>query len=79
MSGDSRAKAKGLAQAFRKMDKPASKGGTGGTFTAAATKAGHADSPQGRKAFADQVLSSPDNYSDKMVKKANFYRNVISK
>lgn len=79
MSTENRAKARGLAQAFRKMDKPASKGGTGGTFTAAATKAGHADSPQGRKAFADQVLSSPDNYSDKMVKKANFYRNVISK
>jgi len=79
MSREKREKARGLAQAFKKMSKPASKGGTGGTFTAAATKAGHADTPEGRKEFADKVLSSPDNYSEKMVKKANFYRNVISK
>ena len=79
MSEGKREKARGLAQAFKKMSKPASKGGTGGTFTAAATKAGHADTPEGRKEFADKVLSSPDNYSEKMVKKANFYRNVISK
>jgi len=79
MSTEKREKARGLAQAFKKMSKPASKGGTGGTFTAAATKAGHADTPEGRKEFADKVLSSPDNYSEKMVKKANFYRNVISK
>lgn len=61
------------------MSKPASKGGTGGTFTAAATKAGHADSPAGRKAFAEQVLKNPGDYSEKMVKKASFYKNVISK
>ena len=79
MGAEQRSQARSLAQAFRRMERPASKGGTGGTFTAAATKAGHADSPQGREAFADQVLSSPDNYSDKMVKKASFYRNVISK
>lgn len=79
MSSAKREKARSLAQAFRKMSKPASRGGTGGTFTAAATKAGHADSPQGREAFAEKVLSSPDNYSPKMVKKANFYKNVISK
>lgn len=79
MSADDRAKAKGLAQAFQKMSKPASQGGTGGTFTAAATKAGHEDSPEGRKAYANEVLSNPDNYSPKMVKKANFYKNVISK
>ena len=30
-----------LKKAFKKMDKPMSKGGTGGTFTAAATKAGY--------------------------------------
>lgn len=72
-------KAKGLAQAFQKMSKPASKGGTGGTFTAAATKAGHEDSPEGRKAFANEVLRNPDEYSEKMVKKANFYKNVIAK
>jgi hypothetical protein len=79
MTQEKREKARGLAQAFRKMSKPASKGGTGGTFTAAATKAGHDDSPEGRMAFAEKVLSSPDNYSEKMVKKANFYKNVISK
>lgn len=79
MSQGKREKARSLATAFQKMSKPASKGGTGGTFSAAATKAGHADSPDGRKEFADKVLSSPDDYSDKMVKKANFYRNVIAK
>ena len=79
MSETERERAKGLAQAFQRMSKPASKGGTGGTFTAAATKAGHEDSPEGREAFADEVLSSPGNYSGKMVRKANFYRNVISK
>ncbi len=68
-----------LAQAFRKMSKPASKGGTGGTFTAAATKAGHEDSPAGRMAFAEEVLRDRDDYSPRMVKKANFYKNVISK
>lgn len=73
-----RAKAKDLARAFRKMDKPASKGGTGGTFTAAATKAGHPDTPAGREAFANQVLRNSDDYSGKMVKKANFYKNVIA-
>jgi hypothetical protein len=79
MSAKQRERAKGLAQAFQRMSKPASQGGTGGTFSAAATKAGHADSPEGRKAFADAVLSNPDKHSEKMVKKANFYRNVISK
>ena len=79
MSKEKREKAKGLTQAFKKMNKPASKGGTGGTFTAAATKAGHADTPEGRKAFADRVLSNKDEYSSKMVKKANFYKNVIAK
>jgi hypothetical protein len=79
MTQEKREKARELAQAFQKMSKPASKGGTGGTFTAAATKAGHADSPEGRMAFAEKVLGSPDNYSEKMVKKANFYKNVISK
>ena len=79
MSEGKREKARSLARAFKGMSKPASKGGTGGTFSAAATKAGHADSPEGRKEFADKVLSSPEDYSDKMVKKANFYRNVISK
>jgi hypothetical protein len=79
MSEDKREQARSLAQAFQRMSKPASKGGTGGTFTAAATKAGHEDSPEGRKAFADEVLSSPGNYSGKMVRKASFYRNLISK
>lgn len=79
MSGAAREKARGLAQAFQKMSKPASQGGTGGTFTAAATKAGHPDTPAGRKTFAEQVLDDPDEYSEKMVRKANFYKNVISK
>ena len=56
-----------------------SKGGTGGTFTAAATKAGYDDTPAARKEFANKVLNDKENYSDKMVKKANFYKNVISK
>jgi hypothetical protein len=76
-------KAKDLAQqwmAFKKMDKPASlQGGTGGTFTAAATKAGYEDTPEGRGKYADEVLNNKDKYSDKMVKKANFYKNVIAK
>lgn len=79
MSQGKREKARGLAQAFQAMSKPASKGGTGGTFTAAATKAGHADTPEGRRAYADKVLNNPEDYSEKMVRKANFYRNVISK
>ncbi len=79
MTRHKREKARALTQAFKKMSKPASKGGTGGTFTAAATKAGHPDTPEGRMDFANKILSSPDNYSDKMVKKANFYKNVISK
>lgn len=73
------ARAKDLSSAFLRMSKPASKGGTGGTFTAAATKAGHEDSPEGRRAFAQKVLATPDEYSDKMRRKAQFYLNVISK
>ena len=79
MNPTKREKARGLAQAFQKMSKPASKGGTGGTFTAAATKAGHPDTPAGRKAFANEVLDNPDQHSEKMARKANFYKNVISK
>lgn len=78
MSADLRTKAKGLAQAFKKMSRPVSQGGTGGTFTAAATKAGYDDSPEGRKSFAREVLANPEQHSTKMVKKANFYRNIIS-
>ena len=73
-----RAQAKSIAKAFKKMSKPMSKGGTGGTFTAAATKAGHPDTPAGRKAYANKVLKDP-NSSTKMKKKASFYKNVISK
>ena len=79
MSKEKHEKAKDLAQTFKKMDKPASKGGTGGTFTTAATKAGYEDTPEGRGKYADEVLNNKDKYSDKMVKKANFYKNVISK
>ena len=77
MAKQSRSKAKGLAKAFKKMSH-GKKGGTKGTFTAAATKAGHEDSPEGRKAYANKVLSDP-NASPKMKKKATFYKNIISK
>jgi hypothetical protein len=78
MSAGERTKARTLAQTFRAMKRPASQGGTGGTFTAAATKAGYPDTPAGREAFADAVLKQRDEHSSKMVKKANFYRNVIA-
>ncbi len=74
---DKRKKAKGLAKAFQQMSHRR-KGGTKGTFTAAATKAGYPDSPEGRLAFANAVLKDPDA-SPKLKKKANFYKNVISK
>ena len=77
MSEKNRSKAKGLAKAFKKMSHR-KKGGTKGTFTAAATKAGHADTPAGRKAYANKVLNDP-NATPKMKKKANFYKNIISK
>ena len=72
-----RSKAKGLASAFKKMSHR-KKGGTKGTFTAAATKAGHADTPAGRKAFANKALNDP-KATAKMKKKATFYKNIISK
>lgn len=78
MSPAARAQAKGLAQAFARMRRPASQGGSGGTFSAAATKAGHADTPAGRAAFAKAVLNHPQDYSTKMVRKANFYKNIIA-
>ena len=79
MTLDKREKAKGLAQAFRKMEKPANKGGTGGTFTAAATKAGYSNTPEARKEFARSVIAHKDEHSPKMIKKALFYNNVINK
>ena len=77
MAKESRKKAKGLAKAFKKMSH-GKKGGTKGTFTAAATKAGHPDTPEGRKAYANSVLKDP-GASSKMSKKANFYKNIINK
>lgn len=74
---DKRKNAKSLAKAFKKMSHR-KKGGTKGTFTAAATKAGHPDTPEGRKAYANEVLNDP-KASTKMKKKANFYKNIISK
>ena len=62
-----------LKQAFQKMSHR-KKGGTKGTFTAAATKAGHPDTPAGRKAYANKVMNDPDA-SPKMKKKATFYKN----
>ena len=78
MSEENRKAAKGIAKAFKKMKTPMSKGGTGGSFTAAATKAGFEDSPAGRKAYAKKVLADK-NATPKMKKKANFYSNIISK
>jgi len=74
---EKRKKAKNLAKAFQKMSHR-KKGGTKGTFTAAATKAGHADTPEGRSAYAKKVLNDP-NASSKMKKKAAFYQNIIRK
>ena len=77
MSKETRKQAKGLAKAFKKMAH-GKKGGTKGTFTAAATKAGHADTPEGRKAFANSVLNDSEA-SSKMKKRATFYKNIINK
>ncbi len=77
MSKAKRPKAKGLAKAFQKMSHR-KKGGTKGTFTAAATKAGYPDTPEGRKSYANAVLKDPDA-SSKMKKKATFYKNIINK
>ena len=66
-----------LKSAFQKMSHR-KKGGTKGTFTAAATKAGHPDTPAGRKAYANKVMNDP-NASTKMKKKATFYKNIINK
>ena len=77
MSKAKRSKAKGLAKAFQKMSHR-KKGGTKGTFTAAATKAGYPDTPEGRKSYAIAVLKDPDA-SSKMKKKATFYKNIINK
>ena len=63
--------------AFKQMDKPTSEGGTKGTFTAAATKAGYADTKAGRTEFANAVLAD-DNATTKMKRKANFYKNFIA-
>ena len=77
MSKAKRSKAKGLAKAFKKMSHR-KKGGTKGTFTAAATKAGYPDTPEGRKSYANAVLNDSDA-SPKMKKKATFYKNIINK
>ena len=74
---EKRKQAKGLAKAFKKMSHR-KKGGTKGTFTAAATKAGHPDTPAGRKAYANKVMNDP-NATPKMKKKATFYKNIINK
>lgn len=77
MTKSKRANAKSLAKAFQKMSHR-KKGGTKGTFTAAATKAGYPDTPAGRKSYANAVLKDP-NASSKMKKKATFYKNIINK
>lgn len=54
-----------------KMQRGSSEGGTKGTLTAAATR--HNMGPQ---EFARHVLAHKDEFSPKMVKKANFARNA---
>ena len=54
-----------------RMRKPMSEGGTKGSFTAAATKAG-----MGVQEYANEVLSHRDEHSSALVKKANFARNA---
>ena len=51
-----------------------SEGGTGGTFTKAATEAGYSDLGK----FTKKVLNDPDA-SPKLKKKANFYLNTVAK
>ena len=65
-----------IDKAFKQMDTPTSEGGTKGTFTAAATRAGFANSKTGRTEFANKVLND-SNASTLMKRKANFYKNVI--
>jgi hypothetical protein len=50
-----------------------SQGGTKGSFTAAATKAG-----MGVQEYARHILAHKDEHSPKLVKKANFARNAAS-
>lgn len=77
MSEERRKNAKSLAKAFKKMSH-GKKGGTKGTFSAAATKAGYPDTVAGREDYARSVIND-DDASSKMKKKANFYLNVIKK
>lgn len=59
--------------AGERMQVAMSKGGTKGSFKAAATKA-----DMGVQEFADHVLAHKDEHSPAMVKKANFARNASS-
>lgn len=54
-----------------KMSKPMSKGGTKGSFTASATKAG-----EGVQEHARNVLAHKEDHSAKEIKKAVFARNA---
>lgn len=56
--------------AGERMKKPMSEGGTKGSFTAAATRAG-----MGVQEYARHVLAHKDEHSPGLVKKANFARN----
>ena len=66
-----------IDRAFKKMEKPPSEGGTKGTFTAAASRAGFANSKAGRTEYANKVLGDA-SASTKMKRKANFYKNFIA-
>ena len=66
-----------IDKAFKQMDTPTSEGGTKGTFTAAATKAGFPITKAGRTEYANKVLNN-ENASTLMKRKANFYKNFIA-
>jgi predicted secreted protein len=57
--------------AGQKMEKAMSEGGTKGSFTAAASRAG-----KGVQEYANEVLAHKDEHSAKLVKKANFAKNA---
>jgi len=57
--------------AGERMQKAMSQGGTKGSFTASATKAG-----MGVQEYARHVLAHKDEHSPGLVKKANFARNA---
>jgi hypothetical protein len=71
MSEKKRMAGEKLGIGTEKMSKPMSKGGTRGSFTASATKAG-----EGVQEHARNVLAHKEDHSAKEIKKAVFARNA---